>query len=363
MARCGHEPLARQPQIGRPLGPRDEFVNVRQPFEPRRRIEHGHVELGSEFLGRSQAPEICADDGHTRTCGERDSATTCGHGQASRAAAGGLSVDWNFIAGGAPVNSIKSFLKATLVGGLMFLVPVVLVALVLRHALQFAGKIAQPIAAVLPISHLGGVAIATIIAVAILLCIAFLAGLLSRTGPGRRVTHWFEESILGGMPQYRMVKSLAEGLTQLETGTGMQPVLMRGDEGWMLGYQMEETAGRLASDFPAGVADANVGQCHVRRSLARAAARSLDARRNAAGQAARHRFGGEAARHQPRCQRFELIRAAARRAPALPVHEPAGLPDRRPRACAPSPAHPGASPTRAGTTSAPSAFRDRRASA
>ena len=138
------------------------------------------------------------------------------------------------------MNSIKSFLKATLVGGLMFLVPVVLVALVLRHALQFAGKIAQPIAAVLPVSHLGGVGIATIIAVAILLCIALLAGLLSRTGPGRRVTHWFEESILGGMPQYRMVKSLAEGLTQLENGTGMQPVLMRGDEGWMLGYQMEE---------------------------------------------------------------------------------------------------------------------------
>ena len=138
------------------------------------------------------------------------------------------------------MNSIKSFLKATLVGGLMFLVPVVLVAVVLRHALQFAGKIAQPIAAVLPVSHLGGVAIATIIAVAILLCIALLAGLLSRTGPGRRVTHWFEESILGGMPQYRMVKSLAEGLTQLENGTGMQPVLMRGDEGWMLGYQMEE---------------------------------------------------------------------------------------------------------------------------
>jgi uncharacterized membrane protein len=36
-----------------------------------------------------------------------------------------------------------------------------------------------------------------------------------------------------------MVKSLAEGLTQIESGAGMQPVLMRGDEGWMLGYQVE----------------------------------------------------------------------------------------------------------------------------
>ena len=138
------------------------------------------------------------------------------------------------------MNPIKSFLKATLVGGVMFLVPVVLIVIVLKHALQLAGQIAQPFAEMLPIRQVGGVAVATIIAVAMLLLVAFLAGLLSRTGPGRRVTHWFEESILGGMPQYRMVKSLADGLTQLESGTGMQPVLMRGDEGWMLGYQMEE---------------------------------------------------------------------------------------------------------------------------
>ena len=138
------------------------------------------------------------------------------------------------------MDAIKSFLKSTLVGGVMFLVPVVLIVIVLKHALQLAGQIAQPLAEMLPIRQVGGVAVATIIAVAMLLLVAFLAGLLSRTGPGRRVTHWFEESILGGLPQYRMVKSLAEGLTQIENGEGMQPVLMRGDEGWMLGYQIEE---------------------------------------------------------------------------------------------------------------------------
>jgi uncharacterized membrane protein len=137
------------------------------------------------------------------------------------------------------VNAIKSFLKATLVGGLMFLVPVVLVAVVLRHALQLAGKLAAPLAAVLPVSHVGGVGVVTLVAIVILVIIAFLAGLLARTAPGRRVTHWFEESLLGGLPQYRMVKSLADGLTQLEAGGALQPVLMRGDEGWMLGYQME----------------------------------------------------------------------------------------------------------------------------
>jgi len=141
------------------------------------------------------------------------------------------------------MDQIKSFLKTTFVGGLMFLVPVVLLAVLLRHAMQLADKVAKPIAALLPVSQIGGVAVPTVIAVTILVLIAFLAGLLSRTPVGRRITHWFEESILGGLPQYRMVKSLADGLTQIESDDGIQPVLMRGDEGWMLGYQMEELPG------------------------------------------------------------------------------------------------------------------------
>jgi uncharacterized membrane protein len=137
------------------------------------------------------------------------------------------------------MNSLKSFLKSTVVGGLMFLVPVVLVLIVLGKALQFAGKVAKPLAAALPLSHIGGVGVATLLAIAILLAIAFIAGVLARTTVGQRITHWFEESILGGLPQYRMVKSLSEGLLQVESGGDMRPVLMQGDDGWMLGYQVE----------------------------------------------------------------------------------------------------------------------------
>jgi uncharacterized membrane protein len=125
----------------------------------------------------------------------------------------------------------------------MFLVPVVLVLIVAGKAMQFAGKLAVPMAKLLPVSHVGGVGVATLLAAAILVILALLAGLAARTGPGRRLTHWFEESLLGGLPQYRMVKSLAEGLTQIESGSGMKPVLLRGDEGWMLGYQMEVLPG------------------------------------------------------------------------------------------------------------------------
>jgi uncharacterized membrane protein len=130
------------------------------------------------------------------------------------------------------MNTLKTFLKATIVGGLLFLVPVVLLLMVLRHALQLPGRIAAPIAATFPAaSQSAGAVLTTLIAVLILMLIAFIAGLVARSAAGRRITAWFEESILGGMPQYRMVKSMAEGLAQIETGAGMEPVLVRGDEG------------------------------------------------------------------------------------------------------------------------------------
>jgi uncharacterized membrane protein len=144
---------------------------------------------------------------------------------------------------------MKKFLKTTLVGGVMFLIPVALVLVVLKHAMGFAGKVAQPIAAQFPQAEFAGIAIASLIAALILLAIAFGAGLLARTPAGRRITRWFEESLLGGLPQYRMVKSMAEGLTQIESGEGMQPVLVRGDEGWQLAYWLEDLPGGWVAVF------------------------------------------------------------------------------------------------------------------
>ena len=144
---------------------------------------------------------------------------------------------------------MKKFLKTTLVGGVMFLVPVALVLLALKHAMGFAVRVAHPIAAQFPQVEIAGVALATLIAVLILLLIAFGAGLLARTPTGRRITHWFEESLLGGMPQYRMVKSMADGLTQVESGQGMQPALLRTDDGWQLAYRLEDLPGDWVAVF------------------------------------------------------------------------------------------------------------------
>lgn len=138
------------------------------------------------------------------------------------------------------MTRLKDFLKTTLIGGLLFLLPLILLALVLRQAMGVAGKLAQPIAARFPVHEIAGLAIGTIVAALILLIAAFAAGVFARTGLGRRMTHWFEESFLGNLPQYRVVTSMAEGLTKVEGAAGLEPVLAEADGGWQLAYSLEK---------------------------------------------------------------------------------------------------------------------------
>jgi uncharacterized membrane protein len=147
------------------------------------------------------------------------------------------------------MKAFKNFVKTTVSGGILFLVPAVLVLLVLKHALQLARPVAKSITDELAVTQVGGIAVVTLVGALLLLLVAFAAGLMARTRVGHRLTGWFEESILGGMPQYRMVKSMAEGLTQIESGQGMEPVLVRSDEGWQLGYRLEALPGGWVAVF------------------------------------------------------------------------------------------------------------------
>jgi uncharacterized membrane protein len=147
---------------------------------------------------------------------------------------------------------MKAFLKTTIVGGVLFLLPLVLLMVVLGHAMRFAVKIAQPIASHLHLEHLSkisGVGIVTIVAVLVLIVVSFAAGLVARTGTGKSLSQWFENSILGGLPQYQLAKSMAEGLAQVESAGGLKPALINVEDGWQIGYLIDSVADGWVTTF------------------------------------------------------------------------------------------------------------------
>lgn len=149
--------------------------------------------------------------------------------------------------------TMKEFLKTTIIGGALFLLPVALVLAVLGHAMRIAAKAALPISHALNFDQVGeiaGVGIVTILAVALLILIAFVAGVVARTTAGTRLSAWFEESFLGNLPQYQMMKSMAQGLTHAEGIIDeFKSVLVKAEGGWEIGYLLEELGNDWATVF------------------------------------------------------------------------------------------------------------------
>ncbi|CAG1021915.1 hypothetical protein DOJK_01326 [Patescibacteria group bacterium] len=138
------------------------------------------------------------------------------------------------------MQALKRFFKATIAGGIVFLVPIALILVVLKQAMQFANKLAQPISEHFGLGTVAGIGAATIIATLILIFISFIAGIIADTSVGKRIMQWFENSILGGLPQYQMIKSMAEGLSQVQNATGVKPALINIEDAWQIGYLLEE---------------------------------------------------------------------------------------------------------------------------
>jgi uncharacterized membrane protein len=83
-------------------------------------------------------------------------------------------------------RSVLGFLKTTLVGGLVFLVPVLVFIVLVVKVVELLRKLAQPLAAHLPVQTAFGVIAADVVVIVLLVLACFLAGLLARVSFANR---------------------------------------------------------------------------------------------------------------------------------------------------------------------------------
>lgn len=155
-----------------------------------------------------------------------------------------------------------SFIKTTIVGGLLFLVPVVVVILVVGEALTLMMAVAGPMAGALPIDSLGGVAMANIVAALLILLVCFAAGLVARTSTAQRFARSLEDSILQKIPGYSLVRGITSSLST-ENVEGMRVVLVSLGYSSRVGVEIERVGSeRVVVYFP-GAPNAWAGEVHV----------------------------------------------------------------------------------------------------
>lgn len=140
---------------------------------------------------------------------------------------------------------MRKFLMTTIVGGAVFLLPLVVVVMLLGAAVGFAVDLTRPVVDALGIDlwgNIAGVGLVTAIAIAGLIAVCFVAGLIARTAFGGTINHWIENSVLARLPQYQMMKSMASAFGELQSTHGLAPVLVSGEGGWQIGYLVETMA-------------------------------------------------------------------------------------------------------------------------
>lgn len=142
------------------------------------------------------------------------------------------------------------FLKTTLIGGVLFLIPVTVIVLIVAKVAGVMIVIAEPMAGFIPIDNIGGVALANIIAVLIVLLLCFFAGLLARTDAAQSFAEKIEETVLQKIPGYTVLKGIKDTLSPEHTAD-LKPVFVNLGSTSRIGVEVERmTDGRVVVYLP-----------------------------------------------------------------------------------------------------------------
>jgi uncharacterized membrane protein len=125
----------------------------------------------------------------------------------------------------------------TIVGGAVFVVPLVVVIFFGSKLLNFLEGLLQPIKARTGDLALGGVAFTTILALLLILIACYLFGLLGRTKYGHGVLQWAQKGVAVVLPSFGMYNELLNEIGG--EGANASVVLVPTDAGWTLAISFE----------------------------------------------------------------------------------------------------------------------------
>jgi uncharacterized membrane protein len=147
------------------------------------------------------------------------------------------------------MKNVFDFLKTTLLGGVLFLVPIFLIAFVVSNVLDIAGAIIEPLAAWIPVDYVGGVSVANLLAGAAIVLVCFIAGVLANAALAKKLVDWLESAVLCNVPGYEVLKSMGEGMVGIERDQAHQAVLARIAETWQIAFLVERIDGGYVAVF------------------------------------------------------------------------------------------------------------------
>jgi uncharacterized membrane protein len=146
------------------------------------------------------------------------------------------------------VKKIYPIIRTTIIGGFLFLLPLFLIVFIISKVSDFLLVLLRPFLKSFENYTFFGVAALNIIAILLLLAFCFIAGLLAKTRLAKKLISRMEDSILGLVPGYNVIKSKTQSMIGFENQK-VEVVLARVDDGWQLSFLIEKVDDNLYTVF------------------------------------------------------------------------------------------------------------------
>jgi len=134
------------------------------------------------------------------------------------------------------MKTIFAFLKVTLIGGLLVVLPVWVTLLLLLKAIKGALAMLLPIAKLLPQTVVHD----NLVALGLLLVICFAVGLLIRTQPGKHLGRWLTQHIFDRIPGFALMRGMTRQLAGDKEEQSFQPALVEIEEALVPAFIIEK---------------------------------------------------------------------------------------------------------------------------
>ena len=150
------------------------------------------------------------------------------------------------------MKRMAQFVLTTILGGVFFLAPIVVLIVILAKAFGYAKTGLHAVVVHIPAASNLSVGVATALSITMVALVCLLAGLVANTLIAQRLVNALESSVLSKIPAYEYLKQVAE--------IGELPVVFVPMEGgWQLGVQTEALSNGLVSIFVPGAPNPHSG--------------------------------------------------------------------------------------------------------
>jgi uncharacterized membrane protein len=157
------------------------------------------------------------------------------------------------------MRTLAQFVRTTIVGGLFFLAPIVVLIVILAKAFDFAKKGLNAVLVHVPAAAELSPGVATALSVAILALVCLLAGLVAHTVIAERLVNALESSLLSKIPGYDYLKQESASALGVAEIAELPVVFVPMEGGWQFGVQTEALSEGLVSIFVPGAPDPHSG--------------------------------------------------------------------------------------------------------